>query len=381
MKLEQLRKRLDKQRPMTTISMRFPVDVLDDLKRVAPLRGFSGYQPLIRAYVGQGFRADLERLEQDPVTALVESLKRHGVRKRCSRRRWPRWPRGRSGWGVLLCSPDWEKGLAPFLKQGRTHALRGTVKDRKRFLRDLGTMVEQWRPSAFRALRRTDALAASDSASTDRQTHPGERQRARAAASCSATAPPRCPCESARWRTTSSMKNGFPSVSPCSSGRTPASPGRAERPHERARLVRVEAGEVEPLERPLAAQARQQRLQRLAGPRPPGRWRGTARARGPARARGGHELERRLVGPVQVVENHEQRRWPGDLGEQRRDGIEVAEPLRAELLPGSLPAARPPAGRTPAARSPAHRRAGRAGRERRERRAARPPAQHLHDGW
>ena len=33
MKLEQLKKRLDKQRPMTTISMRFPVDVLDDLKR------------------------------------------------------------------------------------------------------------------------------------------------------------------------------------------------------------------------------------------------------------------------------------------------------------------------------------------------------------
>ncbi len=79
MKLEQLKTRLNKQRPMTTISMRFPMDVLEDLKRVAPLRGFSGYQPLIRAYVGQGLRADLERLEQDPVTALVESLKRHGV--------------------------------------------------------------------------------------------------------------------------------------------------------------------------------------------------------------------------------------------------------------------------------------------------------------
>ena len=79
MKLEQLKKRLDKQRPMTTISMRFPADVLEDLKRVAPLRGFSGYQPLIRAYVGQGLRADLERLEQDPMSALVESLKRHGV--------------------------------------------------------------------------------------------------------------------------------------------------------------------------------------------------------------------------------------------------------------------------------------------------------------
>ena len=79
MKLEQFKKRLDKQRPMTTISMRFPVDVFDELKWMAPLRGFSGYQPLIRAYMGQGLRADLERLEQDPVTALVESLKRHGV--------------------------------------------------------------------------------------------------------------------------------------------------------------------------------------------------------------------------------------------------------------------------------------------------------------
>ena len=79
MKIEQLRRRLDKQRPMTTISMRFPVDVIEDLKRVAPFREFSGYQPLIRAYVGQGLRADLERLERDPLTALLESLKRRGV--------------------------------------------------------------------------------------------------------------------------------------------------------------------------------------------------------------------------------------------------------------------------------------------------------------
>jgi hypothetical protein len=47
--------------------------------RVAPQRGFSGYQPLMRAYVGQGLRADLERLDSDAVAALVESLKRHGV--------------------------------------------------------------------------------------------------------------------------------------------------------------------------------------------------------------------------------------------------------------------------------------------------------------
>ncbi|MFM6058889.1 MAG: hypothetical protein ACKPBT_12070, partial [Microcystis aeruginosa] len=52
---------------------------IEDLKRVAPLLGFSGYQPLMRAYIGQGLRADLERLEGDTISALVASLKRHGV--------------------------------------------------------------------------------------------------------------------------------------------------------------------------------------------------------------------------------------------------------------------------------------------------------------
>jgi len=79
MKIETLRKRLDKNRPMTTITMRLPEDIVEDLKRVAPILGFSGYQPLARAYIGQGLRADLERLENDTVSALVESLKRHGV--------------------------------------------------------------------------------------------------------------------------------------------------------------------------------------------------------------------------------------------------------------------------------------------------------------
>jgi hypothetical protein len=79
MKTEQLKRRLRKNRPMVTISLRIPEDVIEDLKRVAPQRGFSGYQPLMRAYVGQGLRADLERLDSDAVAALVESLKRHGV--------------------------------------------------------------------------------------------------------------------------------------------------------------------------------------------------------------------------------------------------------------------------------------------------------------
>jgi len=79
MKIEALKKRIDRNRPMTTITMRIPEDVIEDLKRVAPLLGFSGYQPLARTYIGQGLRADLERLEGDTVSALIASLKRHGV--------------------------------------------------------------------------------------------------------------------------------------------------------------------------------------------------------------------------------------------------------------------------------------------------------------
>ncbi|MGF1524034.1 MAG: hypothetical protein ACFBSF_17085 [Leptolyngbyaceae cyanobacterium] len=79
MKLEDLKKRLDKNRPMTTVTIRMPEDLIEDLKRIAPLLGFSGYQPLARAYIGQGLRTDLERLEGDTVAALIASLKRHGV--------------------------------------------------------------------------------------------------------------------------------------------------------------------------------------------------------------------------------------------------------------------------------------------------------------
>jgi hypothetical protein len=79
MKIESLKKRLDKNRSMTSITIRMPEDVIEDLKRIAPLLGFSGYQPLIRTYIGQGLRADLERLEGDTVSALIDSLKRHGV--------------------------------------------------------------------------------------------------------------------------------------------------------------------------------------------------------------------------------------------------------------------------------------------------------------
>ena len=80
MKTQHLRERLQKERPMATISIRMPEDVVEDLKRVAPVLGFSGYQPLIRAYIGQGLRQDLERLDRNPgIERLLESLRRQGV--------------------------------------------------------------------------------------------------------------------------------------------------------------------------------------------------------------------------------------------------------------------------------------------------------------
>ena len=41
--------------------------------------GFPGYQPLALAYIGQGLRADLERLDNDMISAVIDSLKRRGV--------------------------------------------------------------------------------------------------------------------------------------------------------------------------------------------------------------------------------------------------------------------------------------------------------------
>jgi hypothetical protein len=79
MKVKALKQRLDRNRPMSSVTIRIPEDVIEDLKRIAPLLGFSGYQPLIRAYIGQGLRVDLERFESDTLTAVVASLKRRGV--------------------------------------------------------------------------------------------------------------------------------------------------------------------------------------------------------------------------------------------------------------------------------------------------------------
>jgi hypothetical protein len=77
--VKQLKKRLDKNRPMTSITLRMPINIVDDLKRIAPILGFSGYQALLKAYVGQGLRKDLEKLGNNNIAVLVASLKKQGV--------------------------------------------------------------------------------------------------------------------------------------------------------------------------------------------------------------------------------------------------------------------------------------------------------------
>ena len=65
MKSDELRRRLNKNRTMVPVSLRIPEDVIEDLERIAPQLGFSGYQSLIRSYIGQGLRQDLMRLEDN----------------------------------------------------------------------------------------------------------------------------------------------------------------------------------------------------------------------------------------------------------------------------------------------------------------------------
>lgn len=80
MKINKLKQRLRKDRPMAEISLRMPEDVVEDLKMVALRLGFADYQALIRAYIGQGLRNDLARLEASPeVSSLLESLRKQGV--------------------------------------------------------------------------------------------------------------------------------------------------------------------------------------------------------------------------------------------------------------------------------------------------------------
>ncbi len=65
MKINKLKQRLRKDRVMTTVILRVPEDVVDELKNIAQRLGFSNYEMLMRAYISQGLRADNERVNQE----------------------------------------------------------------------------------------------------------------------------------------------------------------------------------------------------------------------------------------------------------------------------------------------------------------------------
>ncbi len=71
--------RKNPDRPMSTISMRMPEDVIGDLKKVAPMLGMNGYQPLIRFYIGKGLRESLIELHGSQWERLAEILRQRGM--------------------------------------------------------------------------------------------------------------------------------------------------------------------------------------------------------------------------------------------------------------------------------------------------------------
>ena len=76
---ERLKKRLNKDRPMTSITLRIPVGVVESMKEIAPHKGFSGYQTLLKLYISEGLRNDEAKYLSGATTQLIAALKRHGV--------------------------------------------------------------------------------------------------------------------------------------------------------------------------------------------------------------------------------------------------------------------------------------------------------------
>ena len=62
--------------------MRIPTDVVESLKMVAPMKGFTAYQTLLKSYISEGLRRDEAQFDQHTAHKLAEALKRRGVEER-----------------------------------------------------------------------------------------------------------------------------------------------------------------------------------------------------------------------------------------------------------------------------------------------------------
>ena len=63
---------------MTTVTVRMPKDVVESMKAIAPIRGLSGYQTLLKLYLSEGLRRD-EALLENPMATFIEALRDQGV--------------------------------------------------------------------------------------------------------------------------------------------------------------------------------------------------------------------------------------------------------------------------------------------------------------
>ncbi len=79
MKFQELKNRLKKERPMKSIELEIPEDVVEELQKISKRLGFSSSEALMRAYIGQGLRSDLQRFENSEISVFIESLRRNGV--------------------------------------------------------------------------------------------------------------------------------------------------------------------------------------------------------------------------------------------------------------------------------------------------------------
>lgn len=74
-----IKKRLTRDREMTTITLRIPVDVVESMKSIAPQKGFSGYQALLKTYISDGLRKDEAEYVFSKHARIMEALKKRGV--------------------------------------------------------------------------------------------------------------------------------------------------------------------------------------------------------------------------------------------------------------------------------------------------------------
>lgn len=76
---EKLKTRLNKDRPQISVTLRMPEDVVNSLKAIAPIKGMSGYQALLKLYVSEGLRRDETLHAFGAASRLADALRKRGV--------------------------------------------------------------------------------------------------------------------------------------------------------------------------------------------------------------------------------------------------------------------------------------------------------------